>query len=253
MAKFFVIASFLLFLPYGSAAVADVPGSSYNWTGFYAGLNMGGAVNDSKYTLSPSGNFLTDPTVSPTENPLRTDRAGHGGGAFTGGGQLGYNYQSGSLVFGVETDFNYDGINDSDSVNRLLQSPLIGSFVHTVTQKVDCFGTVRGRLGYTPCNRLLVYGTGGFAYGDVSSISDALFTLAGDHYVGSSSGLQAGWTAGGGIEYAITRCWSVKVEYLLVELGKTYTYGGQFNEGYSYTTHLDTTKHIFRLGLNYKF
>ena len=143
MAKFFVIASFLLFLPYGSAAVADVPGSSYNWTGFYAGLNMGGAVNDSKYTLSPSGNFLTDPTVSPTENPLRTDRAGHGGGAFTGGGQLGYNYQSGSLVFGVETDFNYDGINDSDSVNRLLQSPLIGSFVHTVTQKVDCFGRSR--------------------------------------------------------------------------------------------------------------
>jgi outer membrane immunogenic protein len=250
----------IVFLTCSPAMSAGVGSGTYNWTGFYAGLNVGGAINDSKYTLSPTGNFLT-PDFS-ADNPLRTDSGDFNSGAFTGGGQIGYNYQYGCFVFGVETDFNYNGVDESQYVNRALPVPPFfgGQFVHTVTQNFDYFGTFRGRLGYTPVDRFMIYGTGGLAYGDVSSHTDALFTAGGDRYAGSSSGMQAGWAAGAGGEYALTRCLSVKVEYLFIDLGsKTYTYGNQTPNlpfstvGYTYSTQLDTAEHVIRLGLNYKF
>ncbi|MGA3117430.1 MAG: outer membrane protein [Syntrophobacteraceae bacterium] len=238
--------------PAWAAAPATAP---YNWTGFYAGLNTGMAINDSGYTLSPSGSFLTNPLYIPT-NGLITDSGNLGNVAFTIGAQLGYNYQVGCFVYGLETDFNYDGTDNTSYVNRPLASPLSGNIVHTVQQKVDFFGTLRARFGYTPADRFLVYGTGGLAYGNVSSSSNVAFTSSGDNYSGSSSGLQAGWTLGAGSEYALTKCWSVKLEYLYIDLGsRSYTYAAQprFGSSFTYTTDLDTTQHIVRVGLNYKF
>jgi len=239
-------------LTYSPAMSAGTGGGTYNWTGFYAGVNVGGAVNDSKYTLSPSGNFLGQQFVG--DNPLRGDAGDFESGAFTGGGQIGYNYQYGCFIFGVETDFNYNGVDETQIVNRPLASPLLGQFVHTVSQSFDYFGTVRGRVGFTPFDRFMLYGTGGFAYGDVSSHSNLLFTSGGDQYLGSLSGMQTGWAAGGGGEYAICKCVTVKVEYLFVDLGsKSYTYGNQLFPGFTYTTQLDTAEHVIRVGLNYKF
>ncbi len=236
-------------------AWADGPAAAYNWTGFYAGLNTGLAINNSGYTLRPTGEFLTNPPFIPY-NGLRTDSGNLSDAAFTIGGQLGYNYQFGRFVFGLETDFNYDGTDNSSYVNRPLAPPLLQNIVHTVNQQVDYFGTLRARFGFTPADRFLVYGTGGLAYGNVSSGSNVLFTSAGDNYTGSSSGLQAGWTLGAGSEYALTKCWSVKLEYLYIDLGtRSYTYAAQprFGNSFTYTTDLDTTQHIVRVGLNYKF
>jgi outer membrane immunogenic protein len=247
--KIYVTASLVLILTCGSAAYADVAVGPYNWTGFYAGLNLGWTMNDSSYNLSPTGKFSGDP-----DNPLRTDSGDFNGPALTAGGQFGYNYQISRYVLGLETDLNYNGFSETLPASRTLASPLLGDFSHTVTQKIDYFGTVRGRLGFTPCNRLLVYATGGFAYGHVSSNSDLLFSEAGDHYAGSSTTGGTGWAVGGGVEYALNRCWSVRLEYLFIDLGsKSYTYGNQLFPGYTYTTQLDTSEHAVRIGLNYRF
>lgn len=239
------------------AMSADVGRGTYNWTGFYVGLNVGGAVNASSYTLSPAGSFLkpADSLHDPACNPLRSDSGDIQSGAFTGGGQVGYNYQSGRLVFGLETDFQYNGVDESRFVARALAPPLFGPFIHSVTQEVDFFGTFRGRLGFTPADRLMVFGTGGFAWGDISSRSSIAFS-GGDHYLGSSSGIRTGWAAGAGAEYALSRCLTVKFEYLYIDLGSnSYTYGQQNPEfaGYTYTTQLDTAEHVMRLGINYRF
>jgi outer membrane immunogenic protein len=251
----FATALMVLALACGSAWAAGPAAATYNWTGFYVGLNTGLAINDSGYTLRPTGDFLTDPVSSPT-NGLRTDSGNLNNPAFTVGGQLGYNYQVGCFVYGLETDFNYNSTDESSYVNRALGFPLPGDIIHTVTQQVDYFGTLRARFGYTPADRFLIYGTGGLAYGHVSSSSNVLFTYAGDNYIGSSSGMQAGWTLGAGSEYAFSNNWSVKLEYLYIDLGsKSYTYVPQpsFGASYTYTTSLDTAQHVIRVGVNYKF
>ena len=248
----FAIALLVLTFACGSVWAADPVTTTYNWTGFYVGLNTGLSFDNSSYTLSPSGTFATDHFYTPTNN-LRTDSGSFDGSGFMFGGQIGYNYQRGCFVYGIETDFDVNGMNDANSVYRRLPSPLFGRFVHNVTEDVGFLGTLRGRFGYTPADRFLIYGTGGLAYGDVSSNSNVLFTRAGDSYGGSTSGLQAGWTLGAGMEYAFTKNLSVKLEYLYVDLGsKSYVSGGQLSAspGFTYTTDLDTSMHVIRLGLN---
>jgi|WetSurMetagenome_2_1015567.scaffolds.fasta_scaffold331988_1 outer membrane immunogenic protein len=248
----FVCSVLAILLVCGAVHAADAPGSPYNWTGFYVGLNAGVAINDSGYTLTPSGLFSQPAFAS--ANPLRTDSGNFDEAAFTGGGQVGYNYQVGRFVFGVETDLNYNGVDESVSVNRALSAPLVGRFIHTVTQEFDYFGTVRGRVGVTPTGRWLIYGTGGLAYGHVSSKSNVLFTSAGDNYIGSSSDMRVGWTAGAGSEYAVAKNWVVRMEYLYVDLGTySYSYTNQFFPGFNYTTDITTREHVLRAGVSFKF
>ncbi len=254
----FATALLVLTLACGSVWAADPAASTYNWTGFYVGLNTGLAADDSAYTLRPSGDFATDPFFIPTNN-LRTDSGhfnGYGGLGFIFGGQIGYNYQAGRFVYGIETDFDVNGMDDHILVNRPLAAPLVGRFIHNATSRDDFFGTVRGRIGYTPTDRFLIYGTGGFAYGDISSSSNILFTSGGDHYVGCSSEMQAGWTLGGGGEYALTKNLSVKLEYLYVDFGSQSYRNGllpSLSGNFSYTTDLDTSMHVIRVGFNYRF
>jgi outer membrane immunogenic protein len=219
----------------GFAGAADTAGTGHNWTGFYVGINAGAAFNNSHYALSP------DPP------PGDTGSGDFNNACFTAGGQAGYNYQINKFVIGLETDFNYNGIDQSGHVDS--------AFTRTVTQKVDYFGTLRPRVGVTPTDKLLVYATGGLAYGDVHSSSNILFTTPVlDHYIGSNSSLQTGWAAGGGIEYALSRNWSVKAEYLEVDLGsQSYECGDQANCGCSYRTNIKTLEGVGRLGINYKF
>ena len=191
-----------------------------DWSGLYAGLNAGVGINNSRYNLTPSGCFLTGLCGGLTSfNPLRSDSANLGDTVFTGGGTIGVNFQIGSFVPGIEADFNYNGVDESYRVNRPLSSPLAGNFVHTIKQKLDFLGTLRGRLGFAPTSRSLLYLTGGFAYGHVASRTNVLFTLGGDTYAGSSSSTQPGWTVGAGGEYGFSGNWSAKLEYLYVDLG----------------------------------
>jgi len=248
----FAIVLLVLTLGCGPAWAEGPAAATYNWTGFYVGLNTGLSVDNSGYTLSPSGEALTNPFFIPT-NPLRTDSGNFYGAGFMFGGQLGYNYQAGCFVYGIEPDFDVNGMNDANSVNRALAAPLVKRIIHNVTDDVGYLGTLRGRFGYTAADRLLIYGTGGLAYGNVSSKSGVLFTSGGDTYVGSSSEMQAGWTLGAGAEYALNKNLSVKLEYLYVDLGsKSYINAGQPLPAFSYTTDLDTSMHVIRVGLNYR-
>jgi len=232
------------------------------WTGLYAGLNAGVGINHSNYSLNPSGCFLTGVCGGiPAFNSLRNDSAKLDDTVFTGGGQIGLNYQIGRFVPGIEADFNYNGVNESDRVNRPLSAPLAGNFIHTVKQKFDFLGTLRARLGFTPVDDSLVYLTGGLAYGHVESRTNVLFTLGGDAYAGSSSSTQPGWTVGGGAEHTFPGTnWSAKLEYLYVDLGShsysdpiTNALSTGVNPLASYRTDVRTREHIIRLGFNYKF
>ncbi|MGA7492177.1 MAG: outer membrane protein [Syntrophobacteraceae bacterium] len=241
----------VLFLGCGSAWAADPAAAAYNWTGFYAGLNTGFAKDAGGYstTSSPSGVYDTGDF---------TDLA------FIFGGQAGYNFQwctCPNIVYGIEADINYDGMGDSITQNfGLLAAGAPGSTfgtTYTVTQEIDFFGTLRGRLGYTPADRLLLYVTGGLAYGEVSSSTSyserfpgtVAAGFPGFAFSGSSSDMLVGWCAGAGGEYAINNCWSVKLEYLYVDLGSmSYPIAGT-----PLTTNISTAQNVFRVGLNYKF
>ena len=151
----------------------------YNWTGAYIGINGGGGWGRSDYSAPfPTGSFNTS------------------GGLV--GGTLGYNWQMGQLVFGVEGDIDWSNIRGS--------TPCAGTTCET---RNDWLGTARGRLGYA-FGRFLPYVTGGAAFGNVKT------NIAG---IGSASDTKAGWTLGGGLEYGLAGPWSIKAEYLYVDLG----------------------------------
>jgi outer membrane immunogenic protein len=158
----------------------------FSWTGFYIGGNVGWD------RTTGSGTFTTargaDPFTVSNNN------------SFLGGAQAGYNWQVGSFVLGAETDFQ--GATGSGSLNAIA-GPTVSA-----TAKMPWFGTVRGRVGYA-IERVLVYATGGAAYGD--STWNGTVSTAGSF---SNSSTFWTWTAGAGVEMAFGDCWSAKVEYL---------------------------------------
>jgi outer membrane immunogenic protein len=227
-----------------SEPVPPVIEPSFTWTGFYAGLNAGYG----------SGNLNTDlraiPVVAPAGLPaaLGFTLAGASAkvkdtaGGFIGGGQVGYNYQfDPNWVAGVETDLQYAGI---DSKSRILGAD--GSTI-TVKTKVDWYGTARLRGGYA-FDRFLIYVTGGLAYGGVKST----VSVPGEAMSGSDT--RVGWTAGGGVEYALTQNWTLRAEYLYVDLGKSKTIERLSSDGVArITAEPDVALNTVRAGVNYKF
>jgi outer membrane immunogenic protein len=258
----------------GTALAADLPLKApppvvapiYNWTGFYIGGNVGGAWNDTRDDVFPTGCFLTSVTCGggTALNPLRSDSVRLRGSGFTGGGQAGYNWQSGRFVGGIEGDINFLDINDSSFINRPVAAPLVGNFIHSETDKLQWFGTFRGRAGITVTPNFLIYATGGLAFGQVKSASSVSFTSTADTYAGTLDDTRAGWTVGGGGEWMISPQWSIKAEYLFIDLGKaSYTQActapgictapPQVAPGATYQTDLRTRENIARVGLNYHF
>jgi outer membrane immunogenic protein len=251
-------------LPVKAAPMAPAP--VWGWTGFYIGANIGAIWSDSRDTVTPSGCFIIPTSLCGgplTNNPLRSDTGNLSGSnsvGVTGGGQIGYNWQLGTFLLGLEADINGSSLNANDSVNRPLAAPLVGNFLHSVNEKLDWFGTVRGRLGITPAPTWLLYVTGGLAYGHVSSNTGVSFTSTTDVYIGSFSDTRAGWTVGGGGEWAFSPNWSAKLEYLYVDLGRiSYTdicvtpVCALFTPAPLYATDLRLHDHIVRVGINYRF
>ena len=208
-----------------------------SWTGFYAGVNGGYGWNNGGNSIvynDGGAGFIGGTDVSGAPQPQ---------GGF-GGGQIGYNFQSGSFVFGVETDIQ--GGNISDRVSGLT----VNGNDFSSRESVDWFGTVRGRIGYA-FGRVLVYGTGGIAYGGVR---EGFFVTNGVNAVSlGTNGAQAGWVAGGGVEYKITPSWSLKGEYQYIDLGSQ-TLNGIDTTGASVTAAgPENSFSTIRLGLNYRF
>jgi outer membrane immunogenic protein len=151
-----------------------------------------------------------------------------GGAGFTGGGQVGFNWQfAPSAVAGIEADVVNSGLDKTDTrifaAAHFIGDGPIEANTEAATQKLRWLGTVRARLGITALdNSLLAFATGGFAFGEVN---DSVMTTgvpngAGPIAVNASSNTVAnGWTLGGGAEYAFLNDWSAKVEYLYYDLG----------------------------------
>jgi len=141
---------------------------------------------------------------------------------FIGGGQLGYNVQlDNNIVIGIEADIQGSDVSDT---------------AFGVESKMDYFGTVRGRIGYA-FDHILPYFTGGWAWGH-NKVTDQFTGF-------ETSNTLSGWTIGGGVEYAFTNNWTVKAEYLYMDLGSDYYDSIGADAG--------LTANVVRAGLNYKF
>ena len=187
---------------------------------------------------------------------------------FTGGVQIGHNWQTGNFVYGVEGDFGAFNIRGSRSGSGVYPAgTLVAGFpgsAFTVTNSVstDWLLTVRGRIGWA-ASGWLVYATGGLAMSRVeveNSFSDANAQngVAGATGSSSYSKVKFGWTVGGGMEVAVTRNRSLKGEYLYADLGSvsTVTNITHLNfVGYTNALGVSTslTAHVARLGANYRF
>lgn len=257
----------------GSAQAADLPRRAeapvapiyaapiFTWTGFYVGLNAGGAWRDGGRSLTPGGTFL-NPAVYPGAN---VGFLGGGNGdddtRFTGGAQLGYNWQMGQLVLGIEADFNWINGNGNQSYTTILPVAAVTPGPNYVTvnhgRSSNFWGTVRPRVGWA-MDRMLIYATGGLAYADSSNSGSIVLTNGVGQTIGAFTATNDsdnfGWTLGAGVEYAVTNNWTIKAEYLYVDLNrKTRTYVDPVNPGYYFTGTTGDRFHVVRAGVNFKF
>jgi outer membrane immunogenic protein len=189
-----------------------------------------------------------------------TSAAGTNLDGIVGGGQIGYNWQMQNWVWGLEADIQGTGEKGSRPF-AYLPAPIIGNnFAPTVavpfalSQKIDWFGTVRGRAGVLVDPKVLLYVTGGLAYGAVNT-SEAIGVVP---VYFSKTDTRFGYTVGAGIEGVIGGNWTAKLEYLWVDLGKT---SGSFLTplvapgGGFLTSNFSSriTDNVLRVGVNYKF
>ncbi len=232
------------------------PTSATNWNGVYAGLNAGYVATldgSGPYCINPAG-IRNGPGCS-----FNLDSSLHSQlGGFIGGGQIGYNWQSNIFLAGVEADLQ--GTTANGATTQTFINPLTGSPGQTLAaSKLDYLGTVRARIGVLALDQLLVYVTGGLAYGggNVSSnFASPAFAAAGVMYPSTQSFNRTGWTIGGGVEYALAPNWSITYEVLYYDLGQASTLGSNvippanaFREGKVF----NLNGVIGRVGVNYKF
>jgi outer membrane immunogenic protein len=242
---------------YAKAPMID---PAYNWTGFYAGVNVG--YGWSKDPVNIAGTAPFDAFVGPGIDPETAANAK----GFLGGVQAGYNYQINQFVLGVETDLDWSDIKKAQTDVRVGVGFAPVVFTTSGAQKLDLFGTVRGRIGWT-FDRLMIFGTGGLAYGhaNVSTVTGSpgggAFTGPfcgvggfGDCTTGSSSKMLVGAAWGAGLEWAFAGNWSTKAEYLHYDLGSvSYIAPNIYNPKNAYHINRDFDGDIVRVGLNYKF
>ncbi len=232
---------------------APPAGLGYNWTGFYAGLNAGGVWNydpGAPICLNPAGvSNGAGCHVVPTNSNINT-------AGFIGGGQIGYNWQLQHWVLGIETDLQGSTINGSQSYSGTLLG--IGAAnttgTSTANEKLDLFGTVRGRIGYA-WGPALLYATGGLAYGHAALNSTFTFASGVSYLASGNTGLVGG-TVGGGLEYAFNGHWSAKVEGLYYNLGSASIQGPATPAAIGLAAHgktFDFEGAIGRAGVNYRF
>lgn len=250
---------------------APPPVPVQTWTGAYIGLNGGYAWQDRPVALT-----MNDPAsingislVSGLSIPHKID------GGFAGF-QAGYNWQyAPRWLTGIETDFQFGKVGGTPSLPLITSLAGVPGLVN-FEESVKWFGTLRGRLGFLATDNMLVYGTGGLAYGRVDHAAnfrtdvatDALFatysySCAGGGNVcfnGNSSQIQFGWTVGGGAEFTLWNNITLKTEYIYVNLGHgsvTMTaLATRFANLVPSSMTLDTGDvdlHVFRAGLNARF
>ena len=198
---------------------AHKPAPTRSWSGLYAGVNVGyGLAGVSDNTPLAVSSLMT---------------------GVIGGAQIGYNWQTDSLVFGLEADIQYS----AQSVTYSQSLPIVGSL--TIGHKIPYFGTVRGRVGYAfTCGCVMAYATGGVAYGAYQLSASAFgITL-------SETFTRAAAVVGAGVEWRVSQSWSAKLEALYIDTGNV---GVGTPLPVVGTVHMRVRDAITRLGLNYHF
>jgi outer membrane immunogenic protein len=183
---------------------------AYNWSGFYLGVNGGGGWGHSKWDANATGINLSGGQV---------------------GGTAGYNWQYGNVVLGLEGDMDWSGMKGT-STSALCPNGC--------TTSDNWLSTVRGRAGYA-FGGVMPYVTGGLAVGDIRAATPG--------FAGANT-TNAGWTVGGGIEFALPGNWTAKAEYLHVDLGRL---NCGANCGVGPTDNVSMHQDVVRAGLNYHF
>jgi outer membrane immunogenic protein len=235
----------------------------YNWTGWYVGGNIGyswgNATNN--YNEAAFGGVTGLPTSFSSSEKLN---------GVIGGAQVGYNWQANATwVFGLEADIQGSGergsTNSSNPYTFVINCEGVcighGTINQTQQAKILWFGTVRGRAGVLVNPTLLLYATGGLAYGRISTsgtVTDTACTpspTVACMWSYGNSATNVGWALGAGIEGAIpnTRNWTWKVEYLHIDLGTVSGSGFDTDFGGPFTFSTRVTDNIFRVGFNYGF
>lgn len=251
-------------MPKKAPVIAPAPVA--RWAGFYIGVHAGYGWGDPDAVVDPGSAPLPTGTITAFA-PASSFTLSNRPKGWLGGLQLGYNWQFDRVVAGIEADASFAGLKDSASGDFINLYNRNGDATRTVgtaalETKVDALGTLRGRLGYALAPTLLPYATGGLAWGYVKNT----VTVSGSHYdiggglpgtlIGSfsnsstSSDWLLGYSVGGGFDWAIDPRWSLRAEYLYINLsGKTHT---SVVPGIASTsTAIDMS--IARVALNYKF
>jgi outer membrane immunogenic protein len=263
---------------YKAPVVAAVP--YFSWSGCYLGINGGWLSGRDRTDLSPSGSYLNPVGAGSPPNLAGTGdfpasiaalsnsyRQRESGGLV--GGQVGCNYQVGAFVFGGEADAQWTSLDNNLTANYAAfanpGNPAFTNAAHTetVSNKLEWFSTFRARAGFA-WDRAFIYGTGGVAIAGIQSDTNVTFGLFpvlpvynGAVHIGSASVTRTGWVAGGGIEWAFSPNWSLKAEYLHIELG-SFSYTSPLvaavapnavGPGYTWTTRVRTAVDLVSVGI----
>jgi len=264
--------------PVLKAPVAVPP--PFTWTGCYIGGNVGWIGGNTKGVLTPAGTYLNAAGAAAPPNAagtgllagdiaLTTRAFSFSDDGWTGGGQVGCNWQTGALVLGGEADINFSGIDHSFSrtfapIPSVSPGFTIGQETDIVNKKLEWFSTIRGRIGFA-FDHFLLYATGGVVIADFKSATNVGFLPSGALpvfdtaiHAGAVSDTRAKGVVGGGVEWAFAANWSAKVEYLYFNLG-TLNYVSPLvapagvAAGYAWATSIKENNNIVRVGLNYRF
>jgi len=253
------------------------PAPAWSWTGFYFGANVGGGWGQHSVPLygegdGGAGNDLLSRVFDGTVNfnGVARSQSIRSSGVI-GGGQIGYNWQVAPIwVVGLEADIQGSGLRGSATTTPPAGSPFAGNL--TSNQRLDWFGTLRARAGVLASDRLLLYVTGGLAYGRTeanSALATAIGGAVGTTFIfcnasfpapcvaGQNNRNAGGWTAGAGGEWAVTDKWRFKVEYLHVALGdQTVTLvplpPGTTGNGFV-LAHFSNQFDVVRAGVNFRY
>ncbi len=269
------------------ASAADMPLKApppaapvLSWTGFYVGGVAGGAWSGDKVNYSANDPLSAFEIAGPAGgNPLVTSYSLNRSGP-VGGLEIGYNWQAGSnFVLGVEADISAAAVSGSATATSIrIAVPGLPTQFQSTTSEQDTkwYGTVRGRLGWLATPNLLLFGTGGLAYGRTSVTGNFAFSgpagvLTGNFggfslvcafnapcFAGAGAASRTGWVAGAGAEYRLDAHWSAKLEYQFVDLGTQLltvtalaTVPGTAPA--SFTAAFRDQMNVVRAGLNYHF
>jgi outer membrane immunogenic protein len=237
-----------------------MPAFADDFKGLYAGLNLGGTSGNSNAqtstVFSPTGYFATN-SVPAIATAGAQNLSSNG---FSGGGQLGYNWQRHHFVFGLETDIG--GLKLIKSQSTTATYPCCAPTAFTVTQSLNTSWvyTFRPRAGFAR-GPAFIYGTGGLAVSDVDYQTVFTDTFATAHENRGINQAQKGWIAGGGAEFKLRHGWSVKGEFLHADFGTEAATSTNLTASTTpsafptnvFTHTANLTANIYRFGFNYRF